>query len=561
MPQDAFTLRYVTRELNSTFKGGKVSKINQPLKDLLSLLIYTPQGTVKLDIDLSAKYCRVSAGEKTELPNPKNAPNFCMLLRKHLQNAEITAVSQAGFERVIFFDFKCFSEFEITDMRLYLEIMGKYSNAVLTKDGIIVGALKTASLETGARRITLSGAAYLLPEKQDKCDPTDLSALNEVFKTKAGDAAKFIADRVAGIAYTTANDIAETYGESVSAAQLYEYVNDENYCPCIIFTQGEPTDFKARKSAGAAIRKSLLQAQAEYYTFTVNRKVFTDYKRRLSSAVAAAVKKVEKRLAQTYDKLRECEKCELIKLKGELLSANIYAVKRGDSVFEAVNYYDPDGGRILIELDPKLSPPQNAQNYFKRYRKLKRTAETLTAMRQESEERLAYLKSIETNLALAENKDDLQGSEEELLLLGILAPRPETKGKKGAKNDESAQYRKYSFNGFTVLCGRNNAQNDRLTKSLSPDDLWLHTKTYHSCHAAIIYEGTAFTDGVIKFAAEVCAYYSEARGKDKTAVDYALKRYVKKPRNANLGFAVYTDFKTILVAPNAHTEERQDEHE
>ncbi|MDE6075160.1 MAG: NFACT family protein, partial [Clostridia bacterium] len=127
MPQDAFTLRYVVRELETLFTGGKISKINQPAKDLLSLLIYTRSGTVKLDIDLSAKYCRVSAGERCELSNPKVAPNFCMLLRKHLQNAEITAVKQVGFERVIYFDFKCFSEFEIADMRLYLEIMGKYS--------------------------------------------------------------------------------------------------------------------------------------------------------------------------------------------------------------------------------------------------------------------------------------------------------------------------------------------------------------------------------------------------------------------------------------------------
>ena len=124
MPQDAFTLRYVCKELNELFVGGKISKINQPEKDLLSLLIYTHCGTVKLDIDLSAKYCRVSAGEKNDLPNPKTAPNFCMLLRKHLQNAEITDIKQVGFERVLYFDFKCFSEFEVTDMRLYLEIMG-----------------------------------------------------------------------------------------------------------------------------------------------------------------------------------------------------------------------------------------------------------------------------------------------------------------------------------------------------------------------------------------------------------------------------------------------------
>ncbi|MDE6791275.1 MAG: NFACT family protein, partial [Clostridia bacterium] len=313
MPQDAFTLRYVVRELEALFTGGKISKINQPEKDLLSLLIYTRSGTVKLDIDLSAKYCRVSAGESFDLPNPKVAPNFCMLLRKHLQNAEITAVKQVGFERVIYFDFKCFSEFEIADMRLYLEIMGKYSNAVLTKDGIIVGALKTASLETGARRVTLGGAKYLLPEKQDKADPTDLNALKLAFENRTGDLAKFIADRVAGIAYVTADDIAALYGENATAEQVYSYINDPEYTPCVLYSGGEAADFKARKTEGTKECESLLKAQAEFYTYAVNKKLFAEKKRRLVSALSSAEKKVEKRLAGIYERLAECDKCEEVK--------------------------------------------------------------------------------------------------------------------------------------------------------------------------------------------------------------------------------------------------------
>ncbi len=560
MPQDAFTLRYVCKELDGLFVGGKISKINQPEKDLLSLLIYTHRGTVKLDIDLSAKYCRVSAGEKHDTPNPKTAPNFCMLLRKHLQNAEITAVKQVGFERVLYFDFKCFSEFEVTDMRLYLEIMGKYSNAVLVKDGTISGALKTASLETGARRVMMSGAKYALPEKQDKCDPAALAALKATFENKCGDAAKFIADNVLGIAFVTAVDIVNEYGENVTAEQVYSYVNSPDFSPCIVYRDGVAVDFKARLCGGAKPYKTILEAQADFYTKAVTEKRFTDKKRRLLSAVNSAEKKVEKRLAQTFEKLSECDKADEIKLKGELITANIYAVERGLSVFETVNYYDENGGTIRIDLDPRLTPSQNAQKYFKRYQKLKRTALNLTAQKSESDERLAYLKTISENLNLAEDLDDLTETEQELISISLLpAPKADGNKKGGKKGVENSPFRKYICGGYTVLCGRNNAQNDRLTKGLAPTDLWLHVKTFHSSHVAVLCEGSEVSDEVIKFAAEVCAYYSEARGKDKVAVDYALKKYVKKPNGANAGFVVYTDFKTILVAPNAHTEAKCDE--
>ncbi|MDE6557833.1 MAG: NFACT family protein [Clostridia bacterium] len=561
MPQDAFTLKYIARELKECFTGGKISKINQPAKDLLSLLIYTRNGTLKLDIDLSAKYCRISAGERTETPNPKVAPNFCMLLRKHLQNAEITEISQVDFERIIRIDFKCFSEFEIAELQLYLEIMGKYSNAILVKDGIILGALKTASLETGARRVMMSGAKYLLPEKQDKADPTNLEELEKAFGAKCGDAAEFIANRVAGIAFVTAADIVAEYGENISAKQLYGYVNDPSYTPCLILRDGEPCDFKARKTANASQRKTLLEAQAEFYGYAVRKKAFADKKRRLVSAVNSAQKKVEKQLAQTYEKLSECDKSEEIKLKGELITANIYAIERGLSSFEAVNYYDENCGKITVELDPRLTPSQNAQKYYKRYQKLKRTATTLNARKTESEAKRQYLNSISANLELAETPEDLIETEEELISLSLL-PAPKAEGKKGNKKAAPENpFRTYEFEGVKIVCGRNNAQNDRLTKGLAPTDIWLHVKSFHSSHVAILTQGKEASDGAVKLAAEVCAYYSDARGKDKVAVDYTQKKYVKKPNGANLGFAVYTDYKTITVTPNAHTEERSDERE
>lgn len=552
MPQDAFTLRYVVKELGDLFVGGKISRINQTGKDCLSLLIYTHSGTVKLNIDLSARFCRISAGEELDETNPKNAPSFCMLLRKHLQNAEITSVSQAGFERVVYFGLRCFSEFEITDMRLYMEIMGKYSNAILTKNGVIVGALKTASLENNAKRIILSGAPYRLPERQDKADPTKPEELAGAFGTKSGDLAEFIASRVAGVAYSTAADIAEELGENATAAQVYEYINSPDYYPCLRTNGGEICDFAARRGADSIKCGSLLEAQAKFYTKAVEKRRFADRVRRLNAALASAIKKVEKRLAQIAEKLAECEKAEELKLKGELITANIYAVQRGMTKFEAVNYYDEAGGKITIELDGALTPPQNAQRYFKRYSKLKRTAENLTAQRTENEARLGYLKTIESNLKTAKCDDDLTETEEELISLSLL-PKPPARKDKRAK-EAKAPFRTYLYDGFKILCGRNNMQNDRLTKGLNPDDLWLHAKAFHSAHVAILCGGREATEAAIKFAAEVCAHYSDGAEKGKVPVDYTLKRFVKKPNGSAAGKAVYSDFKTIIVAPDAHTE-------
>ncbi|MGN0808308.1 MAG: NFACT family protein [Candidatus Coproplasma sp.] len=564
MPQDAFTLKYIARELSDTFTGGKISKINQPSKDTLSLLIYTRFGTVKLTCDLSAKYCRLSVGETCPEVNPEVAPNFCMLLRKHLQNAEVLMVEQVGGERVIRFDFKCFSEFEIAEMSLYFEIMGKYSNAVLVKDGVIVGALKTASLETGARRVTLGGAKYFLPASQGKAEQSSLQEIKKAFENKDGYAlgstAKFIAEKISGVAYTTAEDIVSLYGDSLTAEQVYSYLNDGEVYPCVVYHQGEPCDFKARSSLGAIKRESLLEAQREFYDYAVYKKKFEDEKRKLNSALSSAIKKVEKRLADLYDRLSECDKAEGVKLKGELITANIYAIQRGLNSFEAVNYYDENCATVKIELDPQLSPSQNAQRYYKKYAKLKRTEQTLTARKVDEVARLDYLKTIESNLSLAENLTDLKETREELISLSLLPPPPKLKGgkQKGGKPAEN-NYRQFEYDGFLVLCGRNNVQNENLTKGLDGEDIWLHAKAYHSAHVGIILQGRNATDEIIKFAAQICAYYSDARENGKVPIDYSQRKNVKKPKGTALGYFEYTNHKTILVAPNAHTEERRDE--
>lgn len=549
MPQDAFTIKYIAKELNSLLAGGKISRINQPDRDTLIFIIYTAKGTLKLETCLSAKYCRINITD-SDTPAPKNAPSFCMLLRKHLQNAEILKVEQIEGERIVYFDLKCVSEFEVLTMRFYFELMGKYSNAVLTQNGIICGALKTASIGENTRRVLFPGVKYALPEPQDKISPEDLAGLEKLLAVPHGDAAKFIADNVRGIAYSTALEMCAELGENLTAEGVNRYICGGQISPCVVLRDGQPEDFKVRSAEKTIINyPTVLQAQSAYYAFVCAKRAFEEKKRKLLSALNSAVKKLEKRLAAINDKLSECDGAEDIKLKGELITANIYAVKRGMSSFEAVNYYDEKGGTVKIALDRSLSPSENAQRYYKKYAKLKRTYQSVSVQKEEAEEKLGYLNSINSHICTAESILDLEETETELTENGILKAE-----KIAVKKQAPAPFRRFTAEGFTVLCGRNNVQNDRLLKALSPNDLWLHTHSYHSSHVGIVTEGKAVPDGVIKIAAEICAYYSEGRAGTKIAVDYALRKFVKKPPKANAGFVIYTDYKTALADPDPHAE-------
>lgn len=554
MPQDAFTIKFITKELQDLLVGGKISRITQQSKDLLTFIIYTRKGTVKLEICLSAKGCRINLAD-ADVPAPKVAPGFCMLLRKHLQNAEITRVGQIEDERIVFLDFDCTSEFELTKMTLYAELMGKYSNAVLVQDGVIVGALKTTAIGETTKRVLFTGVKYTLPEPQDKYSPRNMAQITHIFDGNDVDKSKIISDKIKGVSYATALETVAKYGENLTGKDVFDYLHDENTAPCVTFIGGEPSDFKVR-SASPEKREynTVLEAQTAYYAAINAKKDFDDKVRKLTSALSSAVKKQEKRLAAIGQKLLDCRDMETVKLKGELITANLYALRRGMDGFEAVNYYDVNGGKIKIALDKSLSPAENAQKYYKRYAKLKRTAASVTEQKRETEERLDYLNSIASHIRLAENLCDLAETEEELQSLGLLPAEKQNK-KKTAK---ITPYRAYISGGMKILAGRSNVQNDRLLKSISREDTWLHTQGYHSSHVAILSGGKPVPDEVLKVAAEICAYYSDGRAGTKIPVDYTKRAFVKKPPKSNAGFVIYTDYKTVLVEPSAHEELRQE---
>lgn len=549
MPQDAFTLKFIAEELENLLIGGKISKIVQPDKDTLSLFIYTHSGTVKLAICLSAKYCRISLTDR-EVVSPKAAPNFCMLLRKHLQNAQITDVKQIPFERIVYFDMECVSEFELKKMRLYLEIMGKYSNAVLTENGEILGALKQTAIGENTRRILFSGVKYSLPEPQDKTAPDDLEGLSAILELQ-GDRAKLLAEKVKGISYQTAAEMAEALGENMTAEDVKSYICGGQLSPCVIFDGGKAIDFRAKSSSRSAVKyDSILAAQRAFYDGVTSFAEFAARQKKYLSAVSSALKKVEKRLAVIEQKLLDCADMESVKLKGELITANIYMIEKGDEKLRAVNYYDEAGGTVEIALDKTLTPAQNAQRYYKKYNKLKRTRDSVTEQRVTALAELDYLTSLIAHINSSEDMRDLNDIEDELKECGILKAEPV----KGKKAEKPSSFRTFRAGGFTIVAGRNNIQNDRLVKSLSENDIWLHTQKYHSSHVGILTEGRSVPDGVLLIAAEICAHYSDGRSGGKIPVDYTRRKFVKKPRGGAAGFVNYTDYKTLLVNPDGHAE-------
>ena len=545
MPQDTFTIRLIARELDSTLRGGRINRINQPGKEELSFLIYTQKSTLKLTVNANAADCGVYFTTDNP-PNPLTAPNFCMLLRKYLQSAEILGVETPGFERILIFRVRCYSDFSTAERELRVEIMGKYSNILLTENGVILGALKTTTIDENCKRAILPGAPYLPPAPQEKVDPSDLSALKALLTPPLPqDLSHFLFTNVMGLAPCTAEQIVFGYKGGDFAEYVHDTIFSDDISPCVVEKNGIPTDFFARHVAGGIPFESISAAEQYFYAGRRKKKNFDTLQRKLTSAVSAQRKKQEKRLSQILEKRRQCEGAEDDRIKGELLTANLYRFKQGMRSVELENYYDEAGGTMKISLDERLSPSDNAQAYFKRYRKQKRTLEVLGPQEAEVRSELEYSLSLLAAISSAEDVDDLKCLEEELQVAGLLKQRERRK----KQSAPEYPFRRFEKDGFEIFAGRNNLQNDRLVRTSAPDDIWLHAQKYHSSHVVIRTQGRAVPDEVLVYAAGICARYSDAKQGGRIPVDYCPVRQVKKPSKAKAGFVTYRDYKTVLVEP------------
>ncbi len=561
MPQDAFTLRYLCAELNSTFSGGKVNRIIQPNADELVLTVYTGKRAEKLLLDVNPASPRIGV-ITDDRESPLTAPNFCMLMRKHLLSATVLGVELIGFDRIVKIEFLTSGEFfDAVKKTLYVELMGRYSNIILTENGKILGGNRGINMFDNGVRPLIVGQTYVFPPVGDKKLPLDQTLIAVFDKAEKSELVDLIIKNVQGVALSTAKEIVSEYlsknsSSEVSGKAFFDVLNNYLYnttpSPCVIFENDTVIDVcvypYAYITGDDKHFETLILAEEYYFTERERVKKFTSKKERLNSLTNTAVKKVKKRLTAIKAKEKDALSAEENRIKGELLLANIYRIKNGVSECVLDNYYN--GTTVKITLDERLSVSKNAENYYKKYNKQKRTLTALAPQKEQAEKELDYLNSIVDEISLAENIDDLFLIQNELELYGILTERKNT----GKKKKQETFCREYEIFGYKVRAGRNNTENDKLTFTAKSDDLWLHAKDYHSSHLIITAEGKAIPEKVILIAAEICAYYSKGREGGKTEISYTEKRFVKKPPKSKPGFVTYDNFKSVTVEPLKHAE-------
>ena len=559
MPQDAFTLRYLCEELNEILTGGRINRIAQPTADMTIFTVYTEYGIKKLILDVNPACPRIGLAD-TEPLAEKNASNFCMLLKKHLLSATIKGITLVGFDRIVKIDLVPSKEFfDSPEKTVYVELMGRYSNVILTENGKVLGGNRGINFLDNNVRPLICGLPYKLPPVGDKKEPKDF-AVKEIFDSADKITAENLCKFVQGLAPSTAQEIVNGFKAHLTAEntgeRFYEFLNGYIYRtqkrPCVLTRGGEMQDVFVYPYAGITGEfkefSLLSDAEEKFFAEKSSRKRFGDLLSRLSGIVNAGIKKSKKRLFAVLSRVKDAENAEENRLKGELILSNIYKLKGGETEIEVDNYYD--GTKITVALDKNLSPAKNAENYYKKYNKQKRALALLAPQRQGAEDELKYLESVESELSLCDSITDLKAVEEELSLSGFIKKPPVKKGAKA----ETEKPRIYDVYGFTVKVGRNNAENDKITFTAKPTDVWLHAKSYHSSHVLIETNGKKPPERVITAAAEICAYYSKGRDGGKTEIAYCERKFVKKPKKSPLGFCTYTDFKSIVVQPNEHKE-------
>lgn len=567
MPQDAFTIYHTAKELNFKLKNARIDKINQPTPDTIIMTVRTNNKNEKLVLSCNAEMSRVTLSN-SQKEAPLQAPSFCMLLRKHLSHAQIESVEAVPYERIIKITFSTKNEMRESGTKIiYAEIMGKYSNITLTEEGKILGAIKQSQSFEGIRPI-FPGVTYKLPLPQDKVDLSDKEkSIQTLTNFSTGDFASYIFNNFKGLAKSTATEVVFRYFgkhdvfmndvKTLNIEDFYKHFCDfyelNNYCPNLI-CEDKVNDFFITdyKSINFSKRKfnDITTLIDFYFENKESNRTFNDKKRKLYDAVKAVEKKTNKKYQIALEKILSCKDMQDNRIYGELIISNLYRIKSGVKEVQLENYYSPNYDLVTIKLDPNLSPKENAERYFKRYNKEKKTLSAVEPQVKELENQLKYIKSLYDEIDLCTDVKDFIEIEEEFIEAGLIkAPKRNDK-----KREEKSSFRNYQFDGYDILVGRNNVQNTKLVAQADKLDMWLHTKDYHSCHVIIKSNGSPIPDNVLLFAAEICAYYSKANKSTKVPVNYTLRKFVKRPSGLPLGMVYYTDNKTILVEPNNHLE-------
>ncbi len=572
MAFDGFAVAAVVAELREKILGARVDKVFQPERDEL---IINVRGGANFKLFLTASAASPRAHLTTiAKENPMQAPQFAMTLRKHLTPGRIADIIQPDFERVIEFHIESATEMgDLTVKKLIIEMMGKHSNIILTDAaGKIIDSIKRVTQEKSRVREVLPGLIYTRPPS-DKTNPltesnngfirrfvsSDLNAQKAVYLNYTGVspilASEMLhrADIDAGrpAASVSADEAARLFAAFESFSERAK--SGEFECHIYKEETGKPADFSVFDMGVYAgyedVRYTAISALLDdFYAQKddVNRiaQKSQDLRKLVSGFLDRAVRKLdiqEKAIADTLGR-------EENRVFGELITANIYAIKQGQTSLITQNYYEEDTPEVTILLDTQKTPSQNAQNYFKKYNKQKRTHENATVQATQSREEITYLDGILFALTAVTHEREIDEIRDELAALGYLKAR-KTK-KDGRKTTSTKPLSFTSSDGFTIFVGKNNRQNDELTFSGQGSDMWLHTKDIPGSHVLIVTNNQPVPEKTLEEAAMLAAFYSKGQKSSLVPVDYCLRKYVKKPSGAKPGFVIYTNQKTAYVTPD-----------
>lgn len=577
MPLDGFFLHFLTDELNRTLTGSRVDKVHQPSKDELLLQLRSRNGAYRLLLSASANCPRVHITENAP-ENPPNPPMFCMLMRKHLNAAVVSNISQSELDRIMFIDFNATNEIgDRVTLRLCVEIMHKHSNIILTNgDGVIIDAVRRVDMTQSSYRQVLPSLSYVPPPAQGKLDlraVTPDHAVLRVLSTPEKPLSSSLLSAVQGASPLICREIAEKVcggdaitGSLTSSQQeklkaeleaLRDMLLNGGGQPYILTDKnGKPTDFSFTYITQYGF--SVMPKKAESFSklldgFYFERDRLDRTRQRaddILKVLANAVTRISKKLSLQKAELEKCGEKETLRVKAELINANLSSLTKGAVFYELPNYYD-EMKPLRIATDPTLTPAANAQRYYKEYRKAKTAERMLTGLIESGEQELIYLETVADLLSRADTHAELDAIRAELEDAGYL--------KHKRKNDQKRQkplppIEYMSSDGFRIFVGRNNTQNDALSLKLAKGgDLWLHTQKIPGSHVIIESQGRDIPPGTIEEAAMLAAYHSRARESSQVPVDYTLAKNLKKPQGARPGKVIYHVYSTITLTPDRET--------
>lgn len=571
---DALCLSAVLREVDSAVTGGRIDKIHQPSRDEILLHIRGKGGNCRLLLSANPARPRI---QLTELPreNPAEPPMFCMLLRKYLSGGKILALRQPPMERLAELEIEATNEMgDKVRRRLILEAMGRRTNLLLLDgEGRIVDCLRRVEGDLTQARPLLPGMFYHYPAPQPgKVDPVALTDLDRASLLAAGQgdtpADKFLLDHCMGLSPLIAREVAfEAFGEVDAPVgrdpqalldkleRLLGRLAEGQAQPTLLVREGKAVDFSFRpilqygpetESRSYPTFAALLDAfyQARETADQVRQKG-QDFLKSLTQARD----RLNRKMALQEKELAETQNRDLDRIRGDLITANLYRMEKGAKVLRTENYYDPDCAEIEIPLDPLKTPQQNAAAYYKKYTKAKTAQEMLTLQLEKGQREREYLESVLDSVSRAEGDRDLEEIRQELVETGYLRRRAKAKDRMKRPVTKPLEFR--SSSGLRISVGRNNLQNDRLTtKQAGKWDYWFHTQKIHGSHVILWTEGEKPDDQSLQEAASLAAWFSQGREGKKIPVDYTPVKFVKKPAGARPGMVIYTTYQTAYVDPD-----------